>query len=83
MPFSSGSDQDKYAKLTMWEQLDRGIQYSPTKKLLTAVPIILYHHHHHTIVSFGADKLTLLSVIVLSCLGWLSQFSDYNALYIL
>ena len=40
-PFT-GSDQDKYAKLTMWEQLDQGIQFSPTRKLLTVVPIVLY-----------------------------------------
>lgn len=30
-----------YDRLTMWEQMDEGAQYTPAKKYLTAVPIVL------------------------------------------
>lgn len=53
-PFT-GSDQDKYAKLTMWEQLDQGIQFSPTRKLLTVVPIVLYATTRHLICLFDLN----------------------------
>jgi hypothetical protein len=28
--------------LTHWEQLDHGLQYTPTRKFLTIVPIVLF-----------------------------------------
>ena len=31
-----------YDNLNMWEQMDNGDQYTPTKKFLTFVPIVLY-----------------------------------------
>jgi hypothetical protein len=34
--------QNEYGNLTLWEQLDNETQFTPTKKYLTAVPIILY-----------------------------------------
>ena len=39
-PFFNG--QGKYDKLTFWEQLDHGKQYTPTRKVLTLVPILLF-----------------------------------------
>ena len=36
------SQQGDYDGLTLWEQMDNGMQYSPAKKYLTAVPILLY-----------------------------------------
>eukprot|EP01125_Pyxidicula_operculata_P008312 TRINITY_DN2798_c0_g1_i1.p2 TRINITY_DN2798_c0_g1~~TRINITY_DN2798_c0_g1_i1.p2 ORF type:complete len:153 (-),score=27.31 TRINITY_DN2798_c0_g1_i1:1137-1595(-) len=32
----------KIDKLTVWEQIDNEEQYTPTKKVLTAVPIVLF-----------------------------------------
>jgi len=32
----------KYDKYTLWEQLDWGVQWTPTRKFLMIVPIILY-----------------------------------------
>jgi hypothetical protein len=29
-------------RLTHWEQLDHGLQYTPTRKFLTIVPVILF-----------------------------------------
>jgi len=42
VPFSSPDEQGKYANLTFWEQLDAGVQLTPTRKFFTIVPIILY-----------------------------------------
>jgi len=36
--FNSGA----YDNLNMWEQMDNGDQYTPSKKYLTFVPIVLY-----------------------------------------
>lgn len=33
-----------YDNLNMWEQIDNGDQYTPTKKFLLTVPIVLYVH---------------------------------------
>jgi len=35
-------DQGRFDKLTLWEQLDSGAQYTKTKKFLTICPIIWY-----------------------------------------
>lgn len=65
VPFT-GSDQDKYAKLTMWEQLDQGIQFSPTKKLFTVVPIILFLiTTHYTSYNFLLLAINLVALMVL------------------
>lgn len=40
-PFET-TDQGKARFLTVWEQLDKGEQFSPSKKFLTTVPIVLY-----------------------------------------
>ncbi len=39
-PFET-ADQGKARSLTVWEQLDHGIQFSASKKFLTVVPIAL------------------------------------------
>ena len=36
------ADQGKYDKLTFWEQLDDGVQYTGTRKFFTGVPIVLF-----------------------------------------
>lgn len=35
------ADQGKYDRLTFWEQLDDGVQYTGTRKFFTAVPVVL------------------------------------------
>lgn len=35
------ADQGKYDRLTFWEQLDDGVQFTGTRKFFTAVPVIL------------------------------------------
>ena len=59
MPFEGQVDNyGQYSKLTFWEQLDNGQQYSPTRKLLMAVPIILcvpsafYKHDYRLLTGY-------------------------------
>ena len=35
-------DQGSVRSLTHWEQLDHGLQYTPTRKFLTIIPILLF-----------------------------------------
>ena len=35
-------DQGSVRRLTHWEQIDHGMQYTPTRKFLTIIPILLY-----------------------------------------
>lgn len=35
-------DQGKLNTMTIWEQLDHEVQYTPTRKFLTLVPILLF-----------------------------------------
>jgi len=42
VPFTNEEQLGKYDSLTMWEQLDDGVQYTPTRKFLTVVPIVLF-----------------------------------------
>lgn len=46
VPFESNNGV--YDRLTMWEQIDEGAQYTPAKKVLTSLPIILYVVVHLT-----------------------------------
>jgi hypothetical protein len=39
-PFDDDS-QGKYRDRSFWEQIDGGVQFSSTRKVLTAVPILL------------------------------------------
>ncbi|EGG13287.1 hypothetical protein DFA_11048 [Cavenderia fasciculata] len=48
------SDQGKYNRLTLWEQIDKGQQYTPTRKFLTLVPIFLFMITLHSNGILGA-----------------------------
>jgi hypothetical protein len=43
-PFDT--NQNEYAHLTLWEQIDDGRQFTSTRKFLLAFPIILYVLRH-------------------------------------
>lgn len=57
-----------YDNLNMWEQIDSGDQYTPTKKFLLSVPIILFlvstHYTHYDITYFTVNFLATLAVVV-------------------
>lgn len=66
-PFET-TDQGKSRFLTVWEQLDDGEQFSPSKKFLTTVPVVLFflasfytmYDSYHFIV----NAVSLLSVLI-------------------
>ena len=62
--FNSGA----YDNLTMWEQIDNGDQYTPSKKFLMLVPIGLFlistHYSSYNLNLFILNGLSCLCVVV-------------------
>ncbi|CAN3360876.1 protein Orm2p [Diutina catenulata] len=62
--FNSGA----YDNLTMWEQIDNGDQYTPTKKFLMMVPICLFlistHYSHYNLHLFLLNGVSCLCVVI-------------------
>lgn len=62
--FNSGA----FDQLNMWEQMDNGVQYTPAKKFLTAVPIVLFllstHYTHYDFTMFIVNLWALLMVLI-------------------
>ncbi|CAD6566934.1 MAG: hypothetical protein CYPHOPRED_001278 [Cyphobasidiales sp. Tagirdzhanova-0007] len=69
VPFESNSGV--YDRLTLWEQIDGGAQYTPAKKMLTSLPIILFllsthytrYDHHPALFSLNLISLVVLALI--------------------
>ncbi|KAF2773789.1 Orm1 type endoplasmic reticulum protein [Teratosphaeria nubilosa] len=57
-----------YDNLNMWEQIDNGDQYTPTKKFLLAVPICLFlvstHYTHYDLTYFMVNFLATVAVVI-------------------
>jgi hypothetical protein len=57
-----------FDNLNMWEQIDNGAQYTPTKKFLLSVPIVLFlistHYTHYDSTYFVINFLATLAVII-------------------
>ncbi|KAI9849829.1 MAG: sphingolipid homeostasis protein orm1 [Sclerophora amabilis] len=57
-----------YDNLNMWEQIDNGDQYTPTKKFLLSVPIVLFllstHYTHYDLTYFTINCLAVLGVVI-------------------
>jgi hypothetical protein len=57
-----------YDNLNMWEQIDDGAQYTPSKKFLLSVPIVLFllstHYTHYDLAYFTINFLAVLAVII-------------------
>lgn len=66
-PFRT-SDQGKSRRLTHWEQIDQGTQFTDTRKFLTFVPIVLFmitsFYTKYSPVHFLVNTLTLLPNLV-------------------
>lgn len=62
--FNSGA----FDNLNMWEQIDNGAQYTPTKKFLLGVPIGLFllstHYTHYDLAYFIINFLAVLAVVI-------------------
>ena len=57
-----------YDNLNLWEQIDNGDQYTPTKKFLLSVPIVLFllstHYTHYDLTYFTINILAVLGVVI-------------------
>lgn len=57
-----------YDNLNLWEQIDNGDQYTPTKKFLLSVPIVLFllstHYTHYDLTYFTINFLAVLGVVI-------------------
>ncbi|KAF2744132.1 Orm1 type endoplasmic reticulum protein [Sporormia fimetaria CBS 119925] len=57
-----------YDNLNMWEQIDNGAQYTPTKKFLLLVPILLFlvstHYTHYDLTYFIINTLATIAVVI-------------------
>ncbi len=57
-----------YDNLNMWEQIDSGDQYTPTKKFLLSVPVLLFlistHYTHYDFTMFMINFLATVAVIL-------------------
>ncbi|TPX58089.1 hypothetical protein PhCBS80983_g03403 [Powellomyces hirtus] len=61
-------NQNEYEGLTLWEQIDNGEQFTPTKKYFTALPIALFllstHYTHYDVTTFMINLASLLVVLI-------------------
>jgi hypothetical protein len=61
------TSQGVYDGLTVWEQLDDGVQFTATRKFLVALPILLFLcscYYTHNYFLFAIDLSTLLIVLI-------------------
>ena len=61
-------DQGTNRRLTHWEQLDHGVQYTPTRKFLTIIPILLFilasAYTKHDNLHFVINSVSLAFVLI-------------------
>ncbi|KAL8819358.1 MAG: hypothetical protein Q9191_007751, partial [Dirinaria sp. TL-2023a] len=57
-----------YDNLNMWEQIDNGDQYTPTKKFLLITPVVLFllstHYTHYEGWAFMVNFLATMGVVI-------------------
>lgn len=80
-----------YDNLNLWEQIDNGDQYTPTKKFLLSVPIILFlvstHYTHYDLMYFTINFLATLFVVIpklpaVSLSSWLVGIAPANTIVV-
>jgi len=69
VPFSGiWSAQGAWDDLTMWEQVDMGRQYTPSRKFFTIVPILLYlitlHYTNYEVSYFVVNTAAFIPILV-------------------
>lgn len=61
-------DQGNCRRLTHWEQIDHGVQYTPTRKFLTIIPIVLFiltsHYSDYERIHFALNIVSLAFVLL-------------------
>lgn len=66
-PFGE-SHQGELDGYTLWEQMDNGVQFTPSKKFLTAIPILTFlistHYTHYDAALFLINLIPLIVVLI-------------------
>ncbi|KAI8820467.1 ORMDL family [Fimicolochytrium jonesii] len=61
-------NQNEYEGLTLWEQMDNGVQFTPSRKYLTAMPILLFlistHYSHYDFPTFMVNLTSVIVVLI-------------------
>ena len=61
-------DDGEFDGLTLWEQMDNGQQFTPSKKFLTVLPIVMFlastHYTHYDATLFFINLLPLVVVLI-------------------
>ena len=61
-------DQGQFRKLTLWEQIDYGQQFTPNRKFLVVIPIALFlisvHYSHFSLRLFVVNFLACLILVI-------------------
>lgn len=75
VPFESADNSGVYDRLTLWEQIDSGAQYTPAKKWLTTFPIVLFLlSTHYTRYDSHLFSLNLAALVLVGLAPKLPMF---------
>eukprot|EP01114_Cavostelium_apophysatum_P001788 TRINITY_DN1155_c0_g1_i1.p1 TRINITY_DN1155_c0_g1~~TRINITY_DN1155_c0_g1_i1.p1 ORF type:complete len:154 (+),score=11.61 TRINITY_DN1155_c0_g1_i1:75-536(+) len=62
------SSQGKHDRLTLWEQIDSGVQWTPARKFFTLVPIVMFaitsHHTNQNLLSILVNTVAFVTIVV-------------------
>ncbi|KAI9483247.1 MAG: ORMDL family-domain-containing protein [Benjaminiella poitrasii] len=68
IPSLDNNNQGAYDGLTVWEQIDDGVQFTATRKFLMTVPIVLFllstHYTHYDFLQFAINFCSLVIVLI-------------------
>ncbi|GAA5870315.1 hypothetical protein JCM16303_001961 [Sporobolomyces ruberrimus] len=82
VPFDMTNNSGVYDDLTLWEQIDSGAQYTPTKKWLTTLPIVLFLVSTHYTRYDSHPWLFTLNLLALVLVGLAPKLPVFHRLRI-
>ncbi|KAI5476868.1 ORMDL family protein [Pseudohyphozyma bogoriensis] len=80
VPFDLASNSGVYDRLTLWEQIDSGAQYTPAKKWLTTLPIVLFLASTHYTTYDSHPWLFSINLISLVLVGLAPKLPYFHRL---
>jgi hypothetical protein len=72
-------DNGKYDRLTLWEQIDQGVQGTPNRKFLTFVPAVLFA----VAIPATQEGRLLIPVVVLGLINMIAKLPQLYKVRIL
>ncbi|ORY75709.1 putative response to unfolded-protein [Leucosporidium creatinivorum] len=80
VPFDLANNSGVYDRLTLWEQIDSGAQYTPAKKWLTTLPIVLFLVSTHYTRYDSHPALFTLNLVSLVAVGLAPKLPVFHRL---